>query len=328
MVLHILLTVLKVIGIILLCILALLLLVLISPIRYKIRITYGGEVHIKGKVSYLLKLIRARIRVPDEDTVKVKVLFFTVYPRKNDKKKKETDGTDSTKQDKAKENPKKNKAEENKAGNGQEDGTSKTGLGAEHASEETLSEAEIPKEPETEQKAENTSKVPSDPSEYMKAQKEENADPEDLPDTPAERLAYTIERICDKIDSVARALDKTEDFLELKSTKQFLEVTKKASLHMLKSMKPSIKGKAILGFEDPSLTGKICAVYGVLYPYHRGEFQLDARFEEEIADVDVTVKGRIILMVFLVQGLRILIFGHAMKVMKNFKILQKIWRIK
>ena len=308
MVLHILLTVLKVIGIILLCILALLLLILISPIRYKIRITYGGEVHIKGKVSYLLKSIRARILVPDEDTVKVKVLFFTVYPRKKEKKKKETDGTDSTKQDKAKENnPKKNKAEENKAeenkaeenkaGNGQEDGTSKTGPEAELASEETLSEAEIQKEPETEQKEENS-------------------------------LAYTIERICDKIDSVARALDKTEDFLELKSTKQFLEVTKKASLHMLKSMKPSIKGKAILGFEDPSLTGKICAVYGVLYPYHRGDLHLDARFEEEIADVDVTVKGRIILMVFLVQGLRILIFGHAMKVMKNFKILQKIWRIK
>ena len=303
MVLHILLTVLKVIGIILLCILALLLLVLISPICYKIRITYGGEVHIKGKVSYLLKSIRARILVPDEDTVKVKVLFFTVYPQKKDKKKKETDGTDSTKQDKAKENnPKKNKAEENKAeenkaGNGQEDETSKTGPEAEHASEETLSEAEIQKEPETEQKAENS-------------------------------LAYTIERICDKINSVARALDKTEDFLELKSTKQFLEVTKKASLHMLKSMKPSMKGKAILGFEDPSLTGKICAVYGVLYPYHRGDLHLDARFEEEIADVDVTVKGRIILMVFLVQGLRILIFGHAMKVMKNFKILQKIWRIK
>ncbi len=160
-------------------------------------------------------------------------------------------------------------------------------------------------------------------SEKKTEETETAKDKEPLP----ERLQLTLEKICGKIEGTIRAVEKTEDFLYLPSTQNLLKVSKKAGIRMFRSMKPHISGKAEIGFEDPSVTGMIYAVYGVLSPYRSGNFTLDAYFEEEVPpEADVKIRGRIILGVILVQTLRILIFGHALKVKKNLNVVQKAWR--
>lgn len=82
--LHILLTILKVIGIILLVILALIialiLIVLFVPVRYRIHVRKeGGPLEAKGIFTWLLKLFRVEVRYRNKKgRADIKVLFFTI----------------------------------------------------------------------------------------------------------------------------------------------------------------------------------------------------------------------------------------------------------
>ncbi|MBR1440622.1 MAG: hypothetical protein IJ589_05290 [Lachnospiraceae bacterium] len=298
MVLQIVLTVLKVIGIILLCLLALLLIILISPIRYKADIGYhDNKPVIKGVITYFFRFLRIYADYPSDRILKIKVLFFTLNSDKEDK------GSDE------------DKHEEKKSG---KEDVKPDGAKEENKSLETKDDTAEPPlntENEKEKASESTENTDFGEEKTGKAK-----DP--LP----ERIRLTLEKICGKIECTVKAVEKTEDFLELNSTRRFLEVTKKAGIRMFRSMKPHISGKAVIGMEDPSTTGLICAVYGVLSPYRKGNFTLDARFEEEIIDADIKIRGRIILMVIILQTLRILIFGHALKVKKNLDLVLKAWR--
>lgn len=80
---HILLLILKIIGIILLIIAGLLLLAVITvlfvPVRYRILADYHG--HFKGKlhVGWLFNLLRINMSYDKECDIMVKALFFTLY---------------------------------------------------------------------------------------------------------------------------------------------------------------------------------------------------------------------------------------------------------
>ncbi len=290
MVLQIILTVLAIFGIILLCILALLLLFLICPIRYKADISYHyNKPAVKGVITYFFHILRIYAEYPSDRICVIKVLFFTLGSDKKENKS--------------------SKRKDEKGAVAAKETTETVETAPEAAKEETTENEESP----VSESAENTA---SEEAETAK-------DKELLP----ERLQLTLEKICGKIEGTIRAVEKTEDFLYLPSTQNFLKVSKKAGIRMFRSMKPHISGKAEIGFEDPSVTGMIYAVYGVLSPYRSGNFTLDAYFEEEVPpEADVKIRGRIILGVILVQTLRILIFGHALKVKKNLNVVQKAWR--
>ncbi len=303
MILQIILIVLKVIGIILLCLLAFLLLLLICPIRYRADIRYHDDKPaVKGVITYFFRFLRVYADYPSDRILKIKVLFFTLNADKEDKN---TDEETDKKKEPGKNEDKADEAPSEALENTKEEQTNK----------EEVSETTQDTTPETEKASES-----SENTGYQEEEAAETKEP--LP----ERIRLTLEKICGKIESTVKAVEKTEDFLELPGTQNFLNVTKNAVIRMFRSMRPHISGKAVIGMEDPSTTGLICAVYGILSPYRSGKFDLDARFEEKIIDADVRIKGRIILMVFLVQALRILIFGHALKVKKNLNIVQKAWR--
>ena len=95
------LTILKIIGIILLIILGMILLVLFVPIRYSVDaeipqkdLSDGIDEHFLDgimcnvRITWLLHLIRAYVKYPAAPPFSVKVLFFTVFPRSRKKRKK------------------------------------------------------------------------------------------------------------------------------------------------------------------------------------------------------------------------------------------------
>jgi len=95
------LTILKIIGIILLIILGMILLVLFVPIRYSVDaeipqkdLSDGIDEHFQDgimcnvRITWLLHLIRACVKYPAAKSFSVKILFFTIFPRRRQKQKK------------------------------------------------------------------------------------------------------------------------------------------------------------------------------------------------------------------------------------------------
>ena len=101
----VLLTILKVLGIILLSILGLLLIIILLflfvPFVYKIRVKYvGKQLEAEGEVSFLFRLIRARAAYKDELCYEAKAAFFTLISSEKAGRDEE-DGKEAHKESKA-----------------------------------------------------------------------------------------------------------------------------------------------------------------------------------------------------------------------------------
>ena len=65
-------------------------------------------------------------------------------------------------------------------------------------------------------------------------------------------------------------------------------------VRLLKFLRPKkLTGNLHFGFEDPSVTGKVLAVLGALYPFYGEHIRINPDFENEIFEGDVLVKGNI-----------------------------------
>ena len=101
----VLLTILKVLGIILLSILGLLLIIILLflfvPFVYKIRVKYvGKQLEADGEVSFLFRLLRARAAYKDELSYEAKAAFFTLISSEKAGRDEE-DGKEAHKESKA-----------------------------------------------------------------------------------------------------------------------------------------------------------------------------------------------------------------------------------
>lgn len=101
----VLLTILKVLGIILLSILGLLLIIILLflfvPFVYKIRVKYvGKQLEAEGEVSFLFRLLRARAAYKDELSYEAKAAFFTLISSEKAGRDEE-DGKEAHKESKA-----------------------------------------------------------------------------------------------------------------------------------------------------------------------------------------------------------------------------------
>jgi len=101
----VLLTILKVLGIILLSILGLLLIIILLflfvPFVYKIRVKYvGKQLEAEGEVSFLFRLLRARATYKDELSYEAKAAFFTLISSEKAGRDEE-DGKEAHKESKA-----------------------------------------------------------------------------------------------------------------------------------------------------------------------------------------------------------------------------------
>jgi hypothetical protein len=91
---HVILLILKIIGLLLLAILGLLLLVilivLLVPIRYKVNAEHGETIRVEGRANWLLHLVRARVsHIEGIFHIRVMVLWFTLFDNLEPKQPKE-----------------------------------------------------------------------------------------------------------------------------------------------------------------------------------------------------------------------------------------------
>lgn len=270
--LGILLTILKIIGIILLVLIGLILLaaavILLVPIRYhgegaREEKILSGSV----KLTWLLHMISASASL-SEDGTKIRVCLFgkTIYP-----KTKKTPKKSKAKKMPKQEAPK--KSEKSEKPKQQSDTVSKDVA--------TIYEPQkpIPELPKKEKSAR-----PDVKSKFEAIKQKLLAVKEKFIDSKA-----GIQKIKNKIDYWKNLL--TSD--PMKEAMEFLWKKTKGLLHHI--LPRRMTGRIHFGFEDPSKTGKTLAYFSMLYPFTKENLVIEPEFETEelILEGDIAFRGRI-----------------------------------
>ncbi len=340
------LTVLRIIGIVLLVVILLALLilglVLFVPIRYRVSAHLAEHVteedsevekslledlNARVSVTWLLHLIRGSLAYPQQKQFTLKVLCFTLYPRKaKPEKQKKTKKAKKPKQPLETEKPSE---------------PEKPAESGKPAESEKPSEPEKPVEPE---QAAGKEDAPGRPEAEEPGTPEEEAERPTLggflellengldklldfvtgklPDTlenVASKIGYTICGFCDRIEMIRAFLD--SPVWERARDK----VLKHLGL-ILRMIRPrKFRARVLYGSGDPAdtaeLYGKVMAVLA-LFP---ADVQMDADFDRKVMGGDVKLHGRITIF-RLVLSAAILYFNKDIR--RCIRRIQKIKELK
>lgn len=299
---HILLLVLKIIGIALLVILGLLLvlilLLLFVPFCYRAEGSYyDNKPYVMVRVRYLFPLLHVFVKYQEENLEgKAKLFGFTVYdffPSDEEQEKSE--------QKKAKKSKKAKKTKEPNKDN-----------------VESLPEQKTVTEIKPQLQTEENVKTDAEPEEEKKTLWEKIRI---FFRTLKEKILSLIQKLKDIRDKGIEIKEKISYYYEIwqrEETQRAFQTAKKTLYKVWKSIRPK-KGlvKFHFGTGDPGSTGQMCGYLGMLYPFIGKYVMIEPDFENKIYEGDFYFKGRITLFVFLRAAWTILFD-------KDIKVLRKI----
>lgn len=290
------LTILKILGIILLCIIGLLLLILLMvlfiPIRYRVNGSYTAEnISASVKVRWFILRILGNYNKGDPISLKAKVAWFTVYSR-------EIGGTETP------EIPEEGGEMLPPPGEQPTESPSDTQkppghlVGNESASHHPAENTEPPADRKEEGPKEKQAEKPSKPSEEKPKEKKPKEKPP-KPDLPAEGVVEDpqespfdkMEALMDKIETKRSHI---EQFLERDATQQTIQRGKKLLIRIFKHLKPT-KGHIDLhiGLGSAADTGMILGYAARFYPLFGKWLFITPDFYEKVIEAAGDVKGRI-----------------------------------
>lgn len=322
--LHILLLILKIIGIILAVILGILILltciVLFVPVRYEaFGKCEGSLMSLKARirVTWLLRLIRVDVHYGEN---KLKWRVRILWIKKNGEKIKEEESSHEKGSTKEIDDEKGESAEVEKL----------------PESKEEISEPcrEIEEEfKEREEKCEKSMEaVPEAESGDDEAIKDDKAPQESAEE--GKKLWRKIKEIFEKIKGFLKRLKKKAASLREKKDRllEFLgdethigafQKGKRECFKLLKRLKPKkLFLKARFGFSDPCLTGQVLAGLSILYPFMEENMEITPDFENQVLDGYAAVKGRIYAVYFLVLCWNLIWSRNIRRTYKDIKNFQ------
>lgn len=344
--LHIILLILKIIGIILLCILGILILsvvcALFVPVRYQVRVSREegeGKPPFTAyvKITWLLHLVNILVRYPADVILRVRLTVITLFrlPQKDKAgKKKES-------------RQKKQKVPE---GNQEKEQV----LQAENAPHEDMSQinmdASIQKKNTSEDHADDyvafESGFPQIDDSEGQEQESEIPEAEEAPHTKEkfpliskikeiidkikqivekikeffENIRYTIRKFCDKIKSVLDNIEYYQQVIESEPFKQSLQLCRRELTSLYKGVKPDkFKAEVTIGMDDPATTGQILAIYGMLYPFIGQNVQIAGDFERTHIEGNIYIRGKIRAFTFLRTAVRVYFNKDIKRLIKLLK---------
>lgn len=306
----VLLTILKVLGIILLSILGLLLIIILLflfvPFVYKIRVKYvDKQLEAEGEVSFLFRLLRARAAYKDELSYEAKAAFFTLISS-------EKAGRD---EEDGKEAHKESKAADVK--------TEDTSLKTTAAGTQVDRKQAVCEQVNEENKAGKKAK-----SKKVKKQKSKK-------NKKKLNIFAKIEEIKEKIEAKWTAFK--EDFLSLNNKKEAVlkfinaEGTADGIFYLLTQSKilikmilpKKIKGWLRFGTGDVYTEGQYLTYLCFVYPLYAGKFDIIPEWEEEVIEVDASFSGKIRMFAMLLIGLKLLFSKKVKALLRNFNRCKK-----
>ena len=356
--LHIVLLILKIIGIILGALLAVLLIglciALFVPVRYQIE---AGRTEAEGappieasvKITWLLHLINIRIRYPADVYLRVRIFLFTIFRLPQERKKERGRKVSGKKKnDKEEAAGKRNRNDaENKHGRSQE---VESGRNAESSQSveggrnaESSQSVEGGRNAESSQSLEDVGKAVSVRSEAQKSTAAESIQKLESVQEPGhekqkipflkklkkklvqirrifQKIWYTLTGICDKIKTIWENIEYYTDILRSDTFKQAFSLCKDELFSIFFYIRPQkFQADLTVGMDDPAATGKILSYYGMLYPFIGSCVNVIPDFERKRMEGTVFIKGKIRLFNFIKAALRIYFNKDIRKLLKLFK---------
>lgn len=314
----VLLSILKIIGIVLLCILALivtvLILVLFVPVRYQVKgyRKEGDEVPVRAavKITWLLHILNAAFRYPEEPYIKVRIFCFTVFSTRKkevpeEEKQEEKTGTeaeDKKKQDDA--------GKQEREGNIAENNASATNEAAEQ--KETVDiQAPDGHDKKTESEAGENDGNEKEPTILRFIQKLAAI---------LKNIKYTICKICDKIKEIIQNIKYYIKIIQSDSFQRAFQMCRGEALKLIKSVLPGrITGDFVIGLGDPASTAQILSVQGILYPIIGNYISITPDFERSVFEGDFFIKGKITAFRILKTAVKVYFNKDMRKVIRLFK---------
>lgn len=265
---HILLTTLKVIGILLAItlglILALILVVLFVPIRYKADI---NNLDVRAKVTWLLHFVSVSILFVDKKLeYKIRILGIPINLDKKSKKPVKEEKT---------------KAVEKKTIVSKESVAEKEAV----VERETIAERKPVAEKETIAKKKSLFEIIKEKIKIVKDK---------------------VKQIYDKIISIKDKISIYKKFLTTKAAKENLKIIFGMLFDLLLYILPTkLRGCIKFGFDSPETTGKTLGIASMFYGIYGDKIDLEPDFDKKVFEADIKFKGRIRLYRILVVGFKI-----------------------
>ena len=108
------------------------------------------------------------------------------------------------------------------------------------------------------------------------------------------KLAENMNKVIKKRDMILQKITGVRSLLEKPYTKKVLKDGKVLLKKMWKHVRPrKLQGSIHFGLEDPATTGQLLGVVGMLYPVYRNHFVIAPDFEQQIFEGKIYAKGRV-----------------------------------
>ncbi len=286
------LTILKIIGIVLLVILALVLViilnVLLMPVRYEIQGSYTDVADGKVLIKWLPFWLKVNMVVHDKDFTYVVKLFGGVVLTNTDAKISIL---------------------------GRKLFSEEAQKAEEETDRQSLMIHEEPKEQSKEQKEAENNPNPEE-------KKQERAD---FSKVTKKKKTSLMDKIKNKWNTFTKNLKKVREkkdaLLKVYHSKRFEKAKKDVILYskqLLRILKPKqLQGKLHFGFDDPALTGRACGVLALFLPCFDGYFEWFPEFESKCLYGNIYAKGKFALFPICVILIKVVFNKNLIKVIKR-----------
>lgn len=321
--LHILLTLLKIIGILILSIIGicilLVLLVIFTPLRYELSGDFKGDLdslNINARFSFFMRLINVRIQFHEKKLEwQARLAWKHLGSEKSsgDEQNDSLENATVSKVSPIKEELPVTKTDEKVLLN--------------ETVEKTVVDDSKRNDNTTKKTAPKIAAKKEDKKEDNEENKKEKSSLNDKINSFVEKIKCTSSKICDMIDLVK---EKTKVVTEFINNEQHRAALKKLFIEVKKLFKKLIpkklKGTITFGFDDPGTTGKVLAGISLLYPYIKDNLNIYTDFEGKKLVGDLYIKGRIRISMFLAFLLNLVLnknvritISHILKIVKSLK---------
>lgn len=139
-----------------------------------------------------------------------------------------------------------------------------------------------------------------------------------------ERIEYTFQTFCDKMNVLIEKKEKIVGFLEDEIHHAALLKAIQSFKRLVIRLKPkTLLGNVRFGFEDPSVTGKVLAAISVIAPFFEGNLDVEPEFNEEVLEGKLLIAGKITAWKFAALALELVSDKNIRKTIshiKNFKL--------
>lgn len=135
-----------------------------------------------------------------------------------------------------------------------------------------------------------------------------------------QKIRYTIKDICGKILQTKEQFFEYLDIWRADETQAAFAKCRKELERLFHHIRPQkLKGRLLLGTGDPALTGEISGVLSMFYPYYGNHILIEQDFDRAVFEGELFIKGRIRAGTLCVIAARLYFDKNVRKLIKLFR---------